>query len=252
MTKKRTVLISGAGSETGIGFAAAQKFTELNYQVFITAASARIVDRATEIGATAFVADLTDTKQVSQLIENVIQTFGGLDVLVNNAGMTSVDSPMDENESKSVFDVDYEKWQFEIMRNLDTAFLLTKAALPLLRKSGSGRIINVSSVTGPVMAMKGDAAYAAAKAGLVGLTRSLALDEAKFAITANALSPGWISTGSQTKDESAQGQRTPLGRSGTAQEVATTICWLADAQNGYLTGQNILVDGGNSIAEERL
>jgi 3-oxoacyl-[acyl-carrier protein] reductase len=102
------------------------------------------------------------------------------------------------------------------------------------------------------MAMKGDASYAAAKAGLVGLTRSLALDESAYGITANAISPGWIATGSQTKAEAAEAMSTPIGRSGTPEEVAVGICWLADAQNGYLTGQNIVIDGGNSIAEERL
>ena len=93
--------------------------------------------------------------------------------------------------------------------------------------------------------------YAAAKAGLIGLTKSLALDEAAFGITVNAVSPGWIQTGSQTNTEAVQGLTTPIGRSGTAHEVAVVISGLADAQNGYLTGQNIVVDGGNSIAEER-
>jgi len=251
MNPQRSVLISGAGSESGIGFATASRFSELGYRVFITGASQRIHDRAKEISATSFVADLTNPPEVSQLIENVKLEFGGLDVLVNNAGMTSVSSPMDDEANKSVFEVSYEKWQFEISRNLDSAFLLTKAALPLLRGSRAGRVINVSSVTGSVMAMKGDAAYAAAKAGLIGLTKSLALDEAKYGITVNAVSPGWIETGSQTQAEAAEGLTTPIGRSGSALEVAVVICSLADAQNGYLTGQNIVVDGGNSLAEER-
>lgn len=251
MNTQRTVLISGAGSESGIGFASAKRFTELGYRVFITGASQRIHDRAKEISAKSFVADLTIPQEVSKLIENVKSELGGLDVLVNNAGMTSVSQPMDEAVDKSAFYISYEMWQFEISRNLDSAFLLTKAALPLLRSSTSGRVINVSSVTGSVMAMKADAAYAAAKAGLIGLTRSLALDEAKYGITVNAVSPGWIETGSQTRAEASEGLTTPIGRSGTANEVAVVICSLADAQNGYLTGQNIVVDGGNSIAEER-
>jgi 3-oxoacyl-[acyl-carrier protein] reductase len=252
MTKKRTVLISGSGSQTGIGFAAARQFVDLGYNVFITGASERIHERAKEIDAKSFVADLTDPTQVENLMDEVIAAFGSLDVLVNNAGMTSVASPMSDSASRSVFDSNYESWRSELSRNLDSAFLLTKAALPHLRKSGSGRIINISSVTGSVMAMKGDASYAAAKAGLVGLTRSLALDESAYGITSNAISPGWIATGSQTKAEAAEAMSTPIGRSGTPEEVAVGICWLADAQNGYLTGQNIVIDGGNSIAEERL
>jgi len=248
---KRTVLISGAGSETGIGFAAAKQFIELDYEVILTGASARVHDRAKEIGAASFVADLTHPSEVEKLMNEVLESISTLDVLVNNAGMTSVENPMETTASKSVFETDIEKWRFEISRNLDSAFLLTKAALTSLRNSGSGRIINVSSVTGPLMAMRGDAAYAAAKAGLIGLTRSLALDEAQFGITANAVSPGWIATGSQTQAEASQGRATPIGRSGTPHEVASAICWLADPQNGYTTGQNIVVDGGNSIAEER-
>ncbi|MEY2672775.1 MAG: hypothetical protein RLZZ508_652, partial [Actinomycetota bacterium] len=121
MNTQRTVLISGAGSESGIGFASAKRFTELGYQVFITGASQRIHDRAKEISAKSFVADLTNPQEVSKLIENVKSDLGGLDVLVNNAGMTSVSSPMDEEINKSVFDVSYEMWQFEISRNLDSA-----------------------------------------------------------------------------------------------------------------------------------
>lgn len=248
---KRTVLISGAGSETGIGFAAAKQFVELDYEVILTGASARVHDRAKEIGAASFVADLTHPSEVEKLMNEVLESISTLDVLVNNAGMTSVENPMETTASKSVFDTGIENWRFEISRNLDSAFLLTKAALTSLRNSGSGRIINVSSVTGPLMAMRSDAAYAAAKAGLIGLTRSLALDEAQFGITANAVSPGWIATGSQTQAEASQGRATPIGRSGTPHEVASAICWLADPQNGYTTGQNIVVDGGNSIAEER-
>lgn len=253
MTTNRKVLISGAGSESGIGFAAAKRFSALGYEVFLTSSSDRVLERAREISANGFVADLTDENQVVKLIEQVASKLNGLDVLVNNAGMTSINAPMQTSgESDSVFNLSFEKWKNSISRNLDTTFLLSKFALPLLRMSTTGRIINISSVTGTVMAMKNDAGYAAAKAGMLGLTKALALDEAKFGITVNAVSPGWIATGSQTVDERREGATTPLGRSGLASEVATTICWLADPENGYLTGQNIVVDGGNSIAEERL
>lgn len=252
MNTKRKVLISGAGSETGIGFVAAKKFKELGYEVFLTGASQRVLDRAKEISGIGYVADLTDEPQVVELVKKLANEFNGLDVLVNNAGMTSINAPMESSgETNSVFDLDFQQWRKSLSRNLDTAFLLSKHSLPLLRNSSAGRIINISSVTGSLMAMKNDAGYAAAKAGLIGLTRSLALDEAKFGITVNAVSPGWISTGSQTALEKEQGLSTPFGRSGEPTEVATTICWLADPENGYLTGQNIVVDGANSIAEER-
>jgi 3-oxoacyl-[acyl-carrier protein] reductase len=101
------------------------------------------------------------------------------------------------------------------------------------------------------MAMRADPVYAAAKAGLVGLTRALALDLAARAITVNAVAPGWIATGSQTADERVQGRHTPLGRSAQPHEVAAVIAFLAAPASSYVTGQTVVVDGGNSIAEQR-
>lgn len=101
------------------------------------------------------------------------------------------------------------------------------------------------------MAMREQPVYAAAKAALVGLTRSIALDEAKFGITCNVVLPGWIATDTQSQHEQSQGVRTPLGRSGTPYEIAGLVRYLASESAGYLTGQALVVDGGNSIAEER-
>ncbi len=109
----------------------------------------------------------------------------------------------------------------------------------------------VSSLTGPGMAMRGDAAYAAAKAAVVGLVRSLAVYLAADGITANAVAPGWIATGSQTAHEEREGQLIPMRRSGTPDEVAWPVAWLCTPAAAYVTGQCLVVDGGNSVAAQR-
>ena len=251
----RVALVTGAGSEAGIGFAAARLLAALGAAVEVAATTDRAITRAAELtacGRTArgSTADLTDPDQARRLVEDAIGHWGHLDIVVNNAGMTSVSLP-GASESGTALELGPGEWRASLARNLDSAFYVAHAALPNMRANGWGRIVNVASVTGPLMAMRGETAYAAAKAGMVGLTRALALDFAADGITINAVAPGWIATASQTDHEREQGRRTPVRRSATPDEVASAIAWLCTPGAAYTTGQCLVVDGGNSIAEER-
>ena len=243
----KTALITGAGSANGIGFATARALRELGAEIIITSTTDRIHDRAKEIGAQSFVADLTKESDVATLASQI----SSLDILVNNAGMTSISSPAKTGEATDIAAMSIEYWHLGMSRNMDTTFLVTKHLLPCLRRSKSGRIIMISSVTGHVMAMKNQPVYAAAKAAMVGLTKSIALDEAKYGITCNAVLPGWIATEAISDKEKSNGSSVPLGRGGTPEEVASLVAYLATNEASYITGQAIVIDGGNSIKEER-
>jgi 3-oxoacyl-[acyl-carrier protein] reductase len=252
--RDRVALITGAGSANGIGFAAAALLGGLGAAVVLGATTSRVEQRVEElrasgIDATSRVGDLTSEDAARELVTTTVDHFGRLDILVNNAGMVSTSDG--SFESGTAEEMTLQTWQSSMRRNLDTAFLVSKAALPIMSRNRWGRIVMVASVTGPVMAMQGDVAYGTAKAGMVGLTRALAVDTAGRGITVNAVAPGWIATSSQTDQEKGQGQVTPIGRSGTPGEVASAIAWLSSPGSSYLTGQCIVIDGGNSIAEER-
>lgn len=254
----RVAVVSGAGSASGIGYASAAALRALGAHLVVTSTTDRIQQRVADLldmpsirddqQVLGVVADLTVPSHVSALADAARQITGAIDVAVNNAGMTSVSSPQ---AGGGIDDVGLEEWDAVLTRNASTAYAVTRACLPAMRAASSGRIINVTSVTGPVMAMRHEVAYAAAKAAMAGMTRALAVDLATEGITVNAVAPGWIHTGSATAHEDAQGLTTPMRRSGTPEEIASAIAWLASPGAAYVTGQVIVVDGGNSIAEER-
>lgn len=250
-SSRPAAVVTGAGSADGIGFACARLLAE-DHAVVIASTTERIHERVRQLGGekagiVGFVGDLTASATADALMAHALEAFGRIDVLVNNAGLAAVSGAEEAASAMSTTD---EHWHAAISRNLDTTFYVTRAAVPLLT-DGVGRIVNMSSVSGPLMAYANDAAYHAAKAAIIGLTRSIAIDVAPRGITCNAVAPGWIATAASTSHELSMGEATPMGRPGTPEEVAAVVRFLALPSASYLTGQMIVVDGANSIAEER-
>ena len=181
----RTALITGAGSPKGIGFATAGILAASGAGVALTSTTDRIYDRAGELekmglGVKAYIADLMDRAQVKRLADSLIRDFDRIDILVNNAGMVQVGK---EEEFLEMANLSPAAWDESIDRNLTTCFNITHALLPLMINNNYGRIINVSSVTGPLVSNPGATAYSAAKAAMIGMSRSLAIEVAKYGIT---------------------------------------------------------------------
>ena len=249
MKEEGWALVTGAGSASGIGFAIARALGDAGRRVAITSTTTRIDDRVGElrrhgIEAAGFVADLLEPGAAAGLVKQV----GRVDVLVNNAGL-AVLGVLDANAPLE--EMPPELWRLGLERNLTTAFLVTREVLAGMKARGFGRIVHVASTTGPVAGIAFDAAYAAAKAGMVGMMRSLCLEVAAYGVTVNCLAPGWIATGSQTEPEVRAGLATPIGRSGRPEEVASAAAFLCSAAASYVNGHLLVVDGGNCALENR-
>lgn len=250
----KVALVTGAGSAGGIGFATARLLRAAGAKVAITSTTDRIHERREELGggdgeSFAKPADLTDPAAVAELVEAVEATLGPLDILVNNAGMVQVgrDTP-----SLALREVPDEAWRYGLDINLTSAFLMTRAVLPGMAARRYGRIVQMSSVTGPLVGIAGSSVYAAAKAGLLGMTRALAIEVGQHNVMVNCIAPGWIETASSSEAEVVAGRHTPVGRAGTPEEVGHLAVFLASEEASYITGQLFVVDGGNTIQEYKV
>ena len=243
MLKGRVALVTGASR--GIGRAIALKLARHGAAVIVnyrgSHQSAQEVVREIEAfggEAVALGADVSNGEEVKKMIAEIKERFGRLDILVNNAGI---------NEDSLLLRMKSEGWEKVINTNLTGTFNCTREALKLILKSDSGSIINISSVVGQI-GNAGQCNYAAAKAGIIGFTRSLAREMAGRNVRVNAVAPGFIDTDMTAKLSQEVREKLlaqiPMGKLGSPEDVANAVLFLAQPSSGYITGQTINVDGG--------
>ncbi|ASN05775.1 3-oxoacyl-[acyl-carrier-protein] reductase [Virgibacillus necropolis] len=243
MLQGKSALVTGASR--GIGKAIALELAKQGANVAVNYAGSEakaqaVVEEIEQMGVKAFKvqADVANEANVKDMIKEVISQFGSLDILVNNAGITRDNLLMRMKE---------EEFDQVINTNLKGVFMCTKAVTRQMMKQKSGKIINVSSIVG-VSGNPGQANYVAAKAGVIGLTKSTAKELASRNILVNAVAPGFIAT--DMTDELTEEQRAgmlamiPLGKLGQAEDVARVVRFLASEDSSYMTGQTLNIDGG--------
>jgi 3-oxoacyl-[acyl-carrier protein] reductase len=244
--ENQVAIVTGAGR--GIGEAIAKRFAEQGAKVAVVSRtevnSQRTADAINALGpdtAKPYSVDVADYEAVQKIGEKILADFGRCDVLVNNAGVT---------RDTLIMRMGSEDWDLVLDTNLKGAFNFIRAVSRAMVKQRKGRIINISSVSG-LIGLSGQANYAASKAGLVGLTKTVARELASRNITANVVAPGFVETDmtsvlSEDVRKAALGQ-IPLTRFGAVEDIASAVAFLASPEASYITGQVLAVDGGMSM-----
>jgi 3-oxoacyl-[acyl-carrier protein] reductase len=248
--KKKTAVVTGAGSPRGIGRAIALALASQGADVAVCDIDLAGVEQlAAEIKgagrqALAYRADVTCAADIERMVADIRQKWGKLDILVNNAGITQPVKVLDMTEAD---------WDRVLNVNLKGTFLCTKAVLPGMISQNYGRIVNMGSVSGKRGGgVFGGAHYSAAKAGIHAFAKALAREISQYGITVNSVAPGLIATDIRGGLESPEEQKRmsteiPIARMGTPEEVAAAICFLASDEAGYITGEEIDINGGSHM-----
>jgi 3-oxoacyl-[acyl-carrier protein] reductase len=232
----KIVLVTGA--TRGIGKAIAKRLKDEGAELVVTGRDERLLDAWRDEGALAVAADVTDNRQVENLVETIMERHGRIDVVVNNAGVTQDGLLMRMSD---------DDWNKVIDTNLSGVFNICRATIRPMLKQREGRIVNISSVIG-ITGNPGQTNYAASKAGVIGFSKALAKEVASRNILVNVVAPGYIDT--EMTQALTEEQRKnilrmiPLGRTGQGEDVASVVHFLVSEQNRYITGQTIHCDGG--------
>lgn len=237
--RDQTVIVTGGAR--GIGRATAARFVEAGATVFIVDTDREaLAATAKEIGAISLVADVTDSAQVDAAVAAAIEETGRIDVLFNNAGLL---------RDKVLWKLEDDDWDLVVDVSLGGTFRFTRACVPHFRDRGYGRVINVTSYTG-LHGNIGQAAYGAAKAGVIGFTNTAAKELGRFGVTVNAISPNAMTRMIESIPEAHRKEleeQIPIGRWGEPGEISGTVLFLASPEAAYITGAVLRVDGGMAI-----